>query len=657
MKTAPGAPAIPARMNVLLVGSSEKNFEHLYDVMVRPINGQFRLDHARNLEEALPMLKRSPYHLLLCDYAPGDYTALHAVHELRKAEAQLPVIFLSDHVNRATVEAIIEERTGEDDRQGPLPPHKIGEALDVYCSERQLQRAEDMLRKLGRAVEQSADMVVITDSSGNIEYVNPAFEAITGFSRSDVLGLTPRVLKSGQHPPDFYREMWDTVLAGQVFRGVMINHKKNGETFVVEKTITPLRDSEGRISHFISNDRDISERRRLESQLQMAHKMDAIGRLAGGVAHDFNNLLMVISAYAELMQDSLSSGHPLLRNVQEIMKASRRAADLTRQLLAFGRKQMQALQLLDLNQVLKEISKMLPRLIGEDIQLTIVPGRNLGCVRADPMQIEQIVMNLAANGRDAMPDGGKLTIETAAVGLDESYVEKHSIVPIGDYVMLAVTDTGQGIAPEHLSHIFEPFYTTKAEGKGTGLGLATVYGIVKQNGGFIWVYSEPGLGTTFKIYLPRVKKEAGVAKPAPRPEQETPRGIETVLLVEDETAVRQSTGQFLRLNGYTVLEAKDGEDALRVAKHHTGTIELMVTDVVMPHLGGAKLAAQLTSIRPNLKVLFVSGYAESTVLRHGAIDVTNSFLQKPFGLKSLAAKIRQVLDANVASQAVPTLAH
>ncbi len=544
MKTAPGAPAIPARMNVLLVGSSEKNFEHLYDVMVRPINGQFRLDHARNLEEALPMLKRSPYHLLLCDYAPGDYTALHAVHELRKAEAQLPVIFLSDHVNRATVEAIIKERTGEDDRQGPLPPHKIGEALDVYCSERQLQRAEDMLRKLGRAVEQSADMVVITDSSGNIEYVNPAFEAITGFSRSDVLGLTPRVLKSGQHPPDFYREMWDTVLAGQVFRGVMINHKKNGETFVVEKTITPLRDSEGRISHFISNDRDISERRRLESQLQMAHKMDAIGRLAGGVAHDFNNLLMVISAYAELMQDSLSSGHPLLRNVQEIMKASRRAADLTRQLLAFGRKQMQALQLLDLNQVLKEISKMLPRLIGEDIQLTIVPGRNLGCVRADPMQIEQIVMNLAANGRDAMPDGGKLTIETAAVGLDESYVEKHSIVPIGDYVMLAVTDTGQGIAPEHLSHIFEPFYTTKAEGKGTGLGLATVYGIVKQNGGFIWVYSEPGLGTTFKIYLPRVKKEAGVAKPAPRPEQETPRGIETVLLWKTKLPCASRPGSF-----------------------------------------------------------------------------------------------------------------
>jgi CheY-like chemotaxis protein len=247
-----------------------------------------------------------------------------------------------------------------------------------------------------------------------------------------------------------------------------------------------------------------------------------------------------------------------------------------------------------------------------------------------------------------MPDGGKLTIETASIVLDESYVQKHSIVPVGDYVLLAVTDTGQGIAPEHLSHIFEPFYTTKAEGKGTGLGLATVYGIVKQNGGFIWVYSEPGLGTTFKIYLPRVKKEAGTAKTAVMPVQEAPGGVETILLVEDETAVRQSTGQFLRLNGYTVIEAKDGEDALRVAKNHA-TIDLMMTDVVMPRLGGAKLAAQLAATRPTMKVLFVSGYAESTVLRHGPIDVTNSFLQKPFGLKSLAVKIRQVLDTGVAA--------
>ena len=653
MKSAPEAPAVPRRMNLLMIGGSEKNFAHLYDLMVRPINGQFKLDHARSLDEAIRLLKSSRYDLLLCDYEPGDYTALQTIHKLRKMENHLSVVFLSDHVNRASLATL----AGENGENSPEPSRTIAGAVDAYCSERQLQKAEDMLRKLGRAVEQSADMVMITNNLGNIEYVNPAFEAITGYSRHDVLGRTPRILKSGQHQRDFYREMWETILAGHVFRGVMINHKKNGETFVVEKTVTPLRDADGRISHFISNDRDISERRRLESQLQMAHKMDAIGRLAGGVAHDFNNLLMVITAYAELMQDSLAPQHPLRHNVHEIMQASRRAADLTRQLLAFGRKQMQALQLLDLNQVIKEISKMLPRLIGEDIQLNIVLGKSLGCVRADPMQIEQIVMNLAANARDAMPEGGKLTIETTGIGLDESYVQKHSIVPIGDYVMLAVTDTGQGIAPEHLSHIFEPFYTTKAEGKGTGLGLATVYGIVKQNGGFIWVYSEPGLGATFKIYLPQAKKHARAARVATQGEQETARGVETILLVEDEAAVRQSEAQFLRLNGYTVLEAKDGEDALQVAQNHATTIDLMITDVVMPYLGGAKLAAQLTSTRPGLKVLFVSGYAESTVLRHGPIDVTNSFLQKPFGLKSLAAKIRQILDTTVPAPDMAPLAN
>ncbi len=653
MQNVRDTPVVRARLNVLLVGSSEENYARLYNVPTRPIDGQFKLAHARTLEEAILLLKRSRSDLLMCDYEAGDHTALGIVHELRKASPQLPVVFLSDHVNRTSMQEAVEESLERKGGNGTLSPQKILDAVNAYCNERQLQKAEDMLRKLGRAVEQSADIVIITDQSGIIEYVNPAFEVVTGYSQNEVLGLTPRILKSGQHPVEFYQQMWQTIQAGHIFHGVLVNRKKNGETFVIEKTITPLRDGEGNVTHFISNDRDITDRRRLETQLQMAHKMDAIGRLAGGVAHDFNNLLMVISAYAELMQDSLASGHPLLRNVNEIMKASKRAADLTRQLLAFGRKQMQALQLLDLNHVLKEISKMLPRLIGEDIQLTIVHGRNIGCVRADPLQIEQIVMNLAANARDAMPDSGKLTIETASIGLDEDYVQKHSIVPIGDYVLLAVTDTGQGIAPEHLSHIFEPFYTTKAEGKGTGLGLATVYGIVKQNGGFIWVYSEPGLGTTFKIYLPRVKKEGGAAKVAVKPAEEAPRGVETILLVEDETAVRQSTGQYLRVNGYTVIEAKDGIDALRIAKNHANQIDLMITDVVMPNLGGPKLAAQLSSSRPSMKVLFVSGYAENTVLRHGEIDVTNSFLQKPFGLKSLAMKIRHVLDTNITASIAP----
>jgi two-component system cell cycle sensor histidine kinase/response regulator CckA len=314
-------------------------------------------------------------------------------------------------------------------------------------------------------------------------------------------------------------------------------------------------------------------------------------------------------------------------------------------LLAFGRKQVQSLQFLDLNWVIQEINKMLPRLIGEDIELVFAPAQNLGKVKADPVQIEQIVMNLAANARDAMPKGGKLTIETASVRLDEAYVQGHSIVPAGDYVLLAVTDSGEGIAQQHMAHIFEPFYTTKEESKGTGLGLATVYGIVKQNGGFVWVYSEPGLGTTFKIYLPEVQHASETIQ-LPKPLETCPKGCETLLLVEDETAVRQSTREFLMLSGYIVLEAKNGEDALYIARDYVPPIHMMITDVVMPHMGGAKLAGHLAAERPSMKVLFVSGYAENTVLRHGAIDVTTRFLQKPFSLKALARKIRDVLDAD-----------
>ncbi len=515
---------------------------------------------------------------------------------------------------------------------------------DLYCQEQQRQKPEDMLRQLWRAVEQSADLVIITDRSGTMEYVNPAFEILTGYPRAEAIGKNLRILKSEEQEPKLYKDMWKIILAGKVFRGIVVNRKKNGETFIVEKAITPLRDGNGQITHFISTDRDITERRRLEAQLQQARKMDAIGKLAGGVAHDFNNLLMVISAYAELMQDALAVEHPLRHNVEEIMKAARRATALTRQLLAFGRKQLQALQFLDLNSIIRDISRMLPRLIGEDIELVVVAGKELGRVKADPVQIEQVIMNLAINARDAMPRGGKLMIETADVRLDENYVQRHSIVPPGDYVLLTVTDSGEGIAPQHLSHIFEPFYTTKAEGKGTGLGLATVYGIVKQSGGFVWVYSEPELGTTFKVYLPRAHQEKTEAPISKAVEKLYTIGCETLLLVEDEATVRQATLEFLSLQGYIVLEAKNGIDALIVSENYRERIDLMITDVIMPHMGGAKLAEQMAIDRPFTKVLFVSGYAEKTALRQGSIDVTKRFLQKPFSLKTLAGKIREMLE-------------
>jgi CheY-like chemotaxis protein len=374
-------------------------------------------------------------------------------------------------------------------------------------------------------------------------------------------------------------------------------------------------------------------------------KCDAIGRLAGGIAHDFNNLLTIITSYSELALDSVVPGSTTQSRIQEILSAARRAADLTRQLLAFSRKQPQALRVAELNPVVSGIVKTLNRLIGEDIELVFAPGVGLGRVRLDPVQIEQILMNLAANSRDAMPEGGRFTVQTSDVDLDEQYAEsKHAVIPTGRYAVLTVSDTGAGISAEHLSHVFEPFYTTKASGKGTGLGLATVYGIVKQNHGFVWVYSEGGMGTIFKIYLPCVGDQPVTVSTLDPGVAAVSGGTETVLLVEDEEALRRAAAEFLRLRGYTVLEARDGVDALSVSQNHGSTIHLAVTDVVMPHMSGGQLAKELETLRPETRVLFVSGYAGQTVVDHKVVDVENNFLQKPFTLKQLAGKIRTVLD-------------
>ena len=520
--------------------------------------------------------------------------------------------------------------------------------MDINITER--RRAEEKLRKLSSAVEQAADVVVMTNREGAIEYVNPAFEKLTGYAPEEVLGQNPRLLKSGSQDAHFYEQMWQTILRGEVYRGVMINRKKSGELYYAEKTITPVRDAARQITHFISNDRDTTERRKLEEQLLQVQKMDAIGQLAGGVAHDFNNLLMVISSYAELMMDALAPESPLRHHGEEILKASRRAADLTRQLLTFSRKQVQALRVLDLNSVLQEICKTLQRLIGEDMQFSLQLGRELWPIKADPVQIEQIVMNLATNARDAMPHGGQLSIETRNVELDESYCRTQPDVIPGEYILLAVSDSGSGIAPAVLPHIFEPFFTTKEKGKGTGLGLATIYGIVKQSGGHITVQSELASGTTFKIFLPRAPAAMATPEPAVRNGQQL-RGSETVLLVEDEDAVRESEREYLEQHGYTVLAAPNGPAALELAANCGREIQLLVTDVVMPKMSGSELGQKLLAQRPGLKVLYVSGYAENTVMQHGLAELGNRFLHKPFTLKALTAKIREVLDTKTEADA------
>ena len=381
-----------------------------------------------------------------------------------------------------------------------------------------------------------------------------------------------------------------------------------------------------------------------EERLRQAQKMEAVGRLAGGVAHDFNNLLTVITSYSALLLEDLGSDDPKRDDVDQIRKAAEGAAALTRQLLAFSRQQVLQPKALDLKATVAGTEKLLKRLIGEDIQLTTVLARDLGVVKADPGQIEQIIINLAVNARDAMPTGGRLTIEAANVDMDEAYVRGHAPASPGRYVMLALSDTGIGMDEQTKARIFEPFFTTKEPGKGTGLGLATVYGIVKQSGGFIWVYSEPGRGTSFKVYLPRVDEPAEVAAAATATAE--PRGgTETVLVVEDAASVRMVTRQVLERFGYVVLEAPNGETALRLAAKHHGPIHLLLTDVVMPGLSGRQLAGQLAELRPDMKVLYASGYADHAIVHHGILESGIAYLQKPFTPETLGRRVRQVLDS------------
>lgn len=390
---------------------------------------------------------------------------------------------------------------------------------------------------------------------------------------------------------------------------------------------------------------DMTEHNRLEEQLRQAQKMEAIGRLAGGVAHDFNNLLTVIKGYTGLLLQSLDTQYSLRKDVEQIEKAAERAASLTRQLLAFSRKQVLQTEILDLNSIVTNMDKLLRRLIGEDIDLITILDPFLERVQADPGQIEQVIMNLAVNARDAMPNGGKLTIETTNIELDKEYVRQHIGVKPSLYAMLAISDTGSGMDPETQSHLFEPFFTTKEQGKGTGLGLATVHGIINQSGGHIWVYSEPEQGTTFKVYLPVIKARPELVNEARQEPVALEQGSETILLVEDEDTVRELTLRILLDAGYSVLEASQGEEAIQVAKRYGGTIHLLLTDVVMPGgVSGPQLAAQLALQYPNIKFLYISGYTDDTIVHHGMLEAGTHFLQKPFSSSTLIRKLREVLD-------------
>lgn len=523
-------------------------------------------------------------------------------------------------------------------------------------SARKHQQAEGALEESKERFRQIYDEAPIgfheLNSGGNIVQVNRTELEILGYMAEEMLG----------------QPVWKFVVEEEITRKVLMAkiagdvsfhetfertyRRKDGTTLPVLVRDRVIRDKGGQILGIRSTFEDITERRqseealsKSEEQLRQWQKVEAIGKLAGGVAHDFNNLLMTIKGYSEILLGKFDPGDPRHEEVEEILMAAERATSLTRQLLAFGRRQVLHPQVLDLNGIVTNMNKMLRRLIGEDIQLLTILDQELWSVKVDPGQIEQVIMNLAVNARDAMPRGGKLTIETTNVVLDKNYARQYVSVKPGPYVMMAVSDNGCGMDKEIQSHLFEPFFTTKEKGKGTGLGLSTVYGIVKQSGGNIWVYSEPGQGTAFKIYLPKAA-EAGKEKyrPIESPRILARKGTETILLVEDEKAVRTMIRKTLQSNGYTVLEAHHGQEALHICDQYSGPIHLMVTDVVMPRMSGKELAEKLTPKRPEMKVLYMSGYPDNSIVQHGVLEPGTEFLQKPFTFNALEAKVRKILD-------------
>jgi PAS domain S-box-containing protein len=515
----------------------------------------------------------------------------------------------------------------------------------IQCNIRDItahREAEAERKLLMAAIEQAGDAIVMTDARGAILYVNPAFEQTSGYTSEEVVGRNPCILKSGSQDDSFYRNLWETISGGRIWAGILVNKRKDGKLYTEETKISPLRNPSGQVVNYVAVQRDITEHLHLTAQLQQAQKMEAVGLLAGGVAHDYNNMLSVILGYTELALKKVQKTESLHTDLEEIYKAAIRSTEITRQLLAFARKQIINPVVLNLNHNVQSMLKMLEHLIGEDITLTWSPEVDLYPIKMDPAQIDQLLANLCVNARDAIADIGRVSIETKNITINATYCEHNVGFLPGEYALLTVNDDGCGMDKDTLYHIFEPFFTTKGMGQGTGLGLSTVYGIVKQNNGFINVYSEPGNGTTFTIYLPRY---AGLAvKVQQENTEEIPLSSgEMVLVVEDEPMLLKMDKRMLERLGYRVLTAGGPSQAIELAETHAGEIQLVITDVVMPEMNGRDLAEKLQSLYPGIKILFMSGYTATAIAHRGVLDEGVNFVQKPFSFKGLGIKVRESL--------------
>jgi len=539
-----------------------------------------------------------------------------------------------DHLRRQKdlLESTVQDRTAELLRTNEQLKHEINNRIN----------AEKKYRML---IETMNEGLFLMDENFLITFANNRLFEILGYLKEKIIGMSVHNFLNVRNQRIFDEQM-ELHKKGDHTVYELIFIRKDGQKIPVIVSPSPIIDADGQFKGSLAVITNISERKQLETQLHQAQKMEAIGKLAGGIAHDFNNILTTIIGNAELALMDVIKDESLRKEIEEIKKAGEKAASLTRQLLAFSRKQIVQPEILDINESLIDIEKMLGRLIGEDVELLTIQASELWQVEIDPGQIEQMIMNLAVNARDAMPKGGKLTVGTANADLDKNYFRErgiHEETP-GHYVMLSVSDTGSGMDKETREHIFEPFFTTKEVGKGTGLGLSTVYGIVKQNNGFIWVYSEPGQGSTFKIYLPKVKPDA-------EPEEKEQSlvddlsGSETVLIVEDNDSLRNFAQKILHIYGYRTLNAENGEDALRVCKEHNGPIHLLLTDVVMPRMGGKEAAERLQPLYPRMKIIYMSGYTDNAIVHHGVLEPGLNFLEKPFTPKGLARKVRKALES------------
>ena len=584
--------------------------------------------------------------VILSDHNIPGFSGWEALELAQRARPDVPFILVTGSLDEETAVRYLKGGAADyilKDRLVRLGPAVL-EALGRARQREALRRQERLLRQI---IDANPSLIFVKDWDGRFVLVNQATAQVYGTTADALVGKTDADFNPNvEEVAHFLRHDRDVMSSGQpkVIAEEPVTNPTTRETRWFQTIKMPLRSAEEGTATLLGVSTEITERKRLEEQLLQSQKMEAVGQLAGGVAHDFNNILTAIVGYTDLLAAELDANEQQHEDLEEIRKAARRAAALTRQLLAFSRKQVLEPRIIDVNGVVMNLDKMLRSLISENIELKTVLADNLAAARADPNQIEQVIMNLAINARDAMPEGGTVTIETRNATLDDAYAAQHVSVIPGEYVMLAVTDTGCGMDEKTQSRIFEPFFTTKPAGRGTGLGLSTVYGIVKQTGGNIWLYSEPGKGTTFKIYLPAIAalpEDIGKVVPA----EALPRAGGTVLVVEDDEQLRRLTHRALANQGYTVLEADRGSTALDIARRHKGHIDLLLTDVIMPDTNGRKLAEMIRAARPGLRVLYMSGYPDGAIASHGMLEPGVAYLAKPFTTDAVTRRVREVLEA------------